>query len=162
MERWSGKRTTLHLRNVCLQKFSGSGEPAIALETGPSDQVVVIIRRTFNLVRQDKKRVNALGVIALLLGVLATAAIWQSVQATMARNLAEEQRDRAQRVLDQLTANANARVMAFAERAQAETSRQEKSLILPARTPGCRTSVAQTSSSSYPAGTSTIVISQPR
>ena len=101
-------------------------EPAIALETGPSDQVVVIIRRTFNLVRQDKKRVNALGVIALLLGVLATAAIWQSVQATMARNLAEEQRDRAQRVLDQLTANANARVMAFAERAQAETSRQEE------------------------------------
>jgi tetratricopeptide (TPR) repeat protein len=101
-------------------------EPAIALETGPSDQVVVTIRRTFNLVRQDKKRVNWLGVIALLLGVLALAAVWQSMQATWAKNSAEEQRDRAQRVLDQITASANARVMAFAERAQAETSRQEE------------------------------------
>jgi tetratricopeptide (TPR) repeat protein len=95
-------------------------EPAVALETGPSDQVVAAIRRTFNLVRQDKKRVNALTFIAFLLLGLAAAAVVQSVQATIARNVAEEQRDRAQRVLDQITASANTRVTAFAERAQAE------------------------------------------
>jgi len=121
MERLEWKTNEAPLAQCLPSEILRIREPAIALETGPSDQVVVTIRRTFNLVRQDKKRVNALGVIALLLGVLALAAVWQSMQATKAKNSAEEQRDRAQRVLDQITASANARVMAFAERAQAET-----------------------------------------
>src|SRR5262249_6880871 len=53
-------------------------EPAIALETGPSEEVVATIRRTFNLVRQSKKRVNALIGIAVFLAVLASVAFVQS------------------------------------------------------------------------------------
>lgn len=50
------------------------------------------------------------------LAVLAGAAVWETAQATRARKLAEEQRDRAQRVLDQVTASANRRVSALSER----------------------------------------------
>jgi len=49
-------------------------EPAVALHSGPSEETVATIRRTFGLVRQDKKRMRAFLIIALLLGVLAVAA----------------------------------------------------------------------------------------
>ena len=101
-------------------------EPAGALQAGPSDQAVATIRRTFNLVRQDKKRVNAMAITAVVLGLLTVAAGVASVVAVIARNTAVEQRDRAQRVLDQVTASANARVMAYAERAQAAASKQKE------------------------------------
>ena len=101
-------------------------EPIAALKTGPSDQVVATIRRTFNLVRQDKKRVRAFAIIALLLGVLAAAAVWEAIQATRARDVAEEQRDRAQRVLDQIMAGANGRVTALVERAQEAATAQDE------------------------------------
>ena len=50
------------------------------------------------------------------LAVLAGAAVWQAVEATHARRVAEDQRDRAQRVLNQITASSNARVLAIAKR----------------------------------------------
>ena len=45
-----------------------------ALNAGPSEQVVATLRRTFNLVRQDKKRLRVFGIIAVVLGILAVAA----------------------------------------------------------------------------------------
>ena len=50
-------------------------EPATALHSGPSEEAVADIRRTFNLVRQDKKRMRVLAIIAPLLGVLTVAAL---------------------------------------------------------------------------------------
>lgn len=49
-------------------------EPIAALASGPSEETVAIIRRTFDLVRQDKKRLRAIAMTALLLGALALAA----------------------------------------------------------------------------------------
>jgi hypothetical protein len=65
-------------------------EPASALRTGPSDQVVAAIRRTFNLVRQDKKRVRAFAVIALLLFILAISSTWFGYMARVNEQLAEQ------------------------------------------------------------------------
>jgi tetratricopeptide (TPR) repeat protein len=50
----------------------------------------------------------------------------QSVRATRAQKVAEEQRDKAQRTLEQLSASAKARVMGFVERAETQASRQEE------------------------------------
>src|SRR5262245_56837796 len=58
----------------------------------------------------------------LALTLLAVAAVWQAFRATEARHLAEAQRDRAQRTLDQVTATANRRVRALSERTQRATS----------------------------------------
>ena len=63
---------------------------------------------------------------AATLALLAGLAAWQAVEATLSRDLARSQRDRAQRVLDQISASANARVASMAERArQAARTRQE-------------------------------------
>jgi tetratricopeptide (TPR) repeat protein len=101
-------------------------EPALALEAGPSELVVDTIRRTFNLVRQDKKRVNVLIGVAVVLAAIAAIAIFESVVATKAQHVAEEQRDKARRTLDQLTASAQARVMGFVERAETQAGRQKE------------------------------------
>jgi WD40 repeat protein len=70
-------------------------EPKAALESGPSDETVATIRQTFNLVRQDKKRLRAMAIIALLLGALAIAAAWFGYSRELQRQRAEEQRDQA-------------------------------------------------------------------
>jgi WD40 repeat protein len=49
-------------------------EPVQALTDGPSSDTIATIRRTFNLVRQDKKRMRALAAVAVSLGILAVAA----------------------------------------------------------------------------------------
>jgi tetratricopeptide (TPR) repeat protein len=64
-------------------------ESAAALGAGPSDETVATIRRTFKLIRQDKKRLRAFAVIALLLGALAVAATWQWRNAVAQRDRAE-------------------------------------------------------------------------
>ena len=74
-------------------------EPAAALDAGPSDETVATIRRTFKLVRQEKKRLRAFGVIALLLGALAVAATWQWQSAIAQRNRAEQETNRARKNL---------------------------------------------------------------
>jgi hypothetical protein len=63
-------------------------EPAAALHSGPSEETVAAIRRTFDLVRQDRKRVSAFAIIALLLGVLAVAATVFGISAFLERNIA--------------------------------------------------------------------------
>jgi tetratricopeptide (TPR) repeat protein len=63
---------------------------------------------------------------ASVLALLAAVAVWQAVQATRARSAAESQRDRAQRVLDQVIASANGRVLSLAERASDEQRAQRE------------------------------------
>ena len=65
-------------------------EPAAALASGPSEETVADIRRTFNLVRQDKKRMGVLTIIALLLGVLTVAALMFATYAFFERKVAAE------------------------------------------------------------------------
>jgi hypothetical protein len=66
-------------------------EPAAALEAGPSEQVIATLRRTFNLVRQDKKRLRVFGIIAVVLGIFAVAAAASAVIAWQQRNEATRQ-----------------------------------------------------------------------
>src|SRR5262249_3388451 len=49
-------------------------EPAAALQSGPSEETVATIRRSFGLVRQDTKRMRVFAFVALLFGVLAVVA----------------------------------------------------------------------------------------
>jgi tetratricopeptide (TPR) repeat protein len=105
-------------------------EPATALDAGPSALVVDTIRHTFNLVRQDKKRVNILMGVAGFLALLAAYATWQSFVATSAQHVAEEERDKAQRTHQQINASTLHRIMGFVERAQAQADRQKKNADL--------------------------------
>jgi WD40 repeat protein len=66
-------------------------EPSAALEAGPSEQVIATLRRTFNLVRQDKKRLRVFAVAAVVLGILAVAAAAAAWFAWQQRNEATRQ-----------------------------------------------------------------------
>ena len=59
-----------------------------AIERGPSSDALAALRRTFNLVRQDKKRVTVLAGIVVLLTVLSSAAIVFAVNAESQRRMA--------------------------------------------------------------------------
>lgn len=59
-----------------------------AIEHGPSSNTLAALRRTFNLVRQDKKRVTVLAAIVALLSVLSLASIMFAVTAESQRQLA--------------------------------------------------------------------------
>lgn len=74
-------------------------EPATALETGPSRDTLSTIRRSFTLVRQDKKRARAFAVIASILFVLAITALVFGI-------VAELQRERAERTIETATRSA--------------------------------------------------------
>jgi tetratricopeptide (TPR) repeat protein len=63
---------------------------------------------------QQRRNMMWAQVAALALLALATAAVWQAGAALRAQTLAEAQRDRAERVLDQVAASANRRVLALA------------------------------------------------
>lgn len=87
---WKAGETPLaHLLPVEILRIR---EPASALQAGPSDQVVTTIRRTFNLVRQDKKRMRVLVSIAILLGILAITATWFAHVARVNEQAAEQRR----------------------------------------------------------------------
>jgi tetratricopeptide (TPR) repeat protein len=79
------------------------------------DDVVVELIRGFKHTRQETKRKRVFAAAAAVLGVTAGLAIWQAIEATQARIVAETQRDRAQRVLDQVVATSNRRVQAAAK-----------------------------------------------
>lgn len=61
-------------------------EPVTALDFGPSHETIVTIHRTFNLVRQDKKRIVVIATVALLLGVLAIVATGAWLEASAERD----------------------------------------------------------------------------
>jgi tetratricopeptide (TPR) repeat protein len=64
-------------------------ESASALAVGPSAETIATLRRSFNLVRQDKKRLRAFAAIALVLFLLAVAALVFGVYAQLQRQRAE-------------------------------------------------------------------------
>jgi len=70
-------------------------EPAAALDSGPSEETLATIRRTFNLVRQDKKRVRAFVIIALLVSALVVAATSAAYYASFERKAASEHESNA-------------------------------------------------------------------
>src|SRR5262249_21313243 len=76
----------------------------------PSEQTISELVRGFNHTRQETKRQRIFATAATVLALTAAAATWQAIEATKARTVAEAQRDRAQRVLDQVIGNAYRRV----------------------------------------------------
>jgi hypothetical protein len=65
-------------------------ESTTALTSGPALATVASIRRTFNLVRQDKKRIRAFATIAILLSLLAIAATGFAYYAQRQHDTAEQ------------------------------------------------------------------------
>ena len=76
----------------------------------PSERIVSELVRGFNHTRQETKRQRIFATAAAVLAITAGVATWQAIEATRARTIAEAQRDRAERVLDQITGNAYRRV----------------------------------------------------
>jgi hypothetical protein len=72
-------------------------EAASSLASGPSSEAIATIHRSFNLVRQDKKRLRAFMAIAAVLAVLAVAAAVGAIKATQSAALAALRRDDALR-----------------------------------------------------------------
>jgi tetratricopeptide (TPR) repeat protein len=91
----------------------------------PSDQTISELVRGFNHTRQETKRQRIFATAATVLALTAAVATWQAIVAVRARTVAEAQRDRAQRVLDQVIGNANRRVESLSLRIkrERETSR---------------------------------------
>lgn len=87
-----------------------------------SDAIVGELVRGFNHTRQEIKRQRIFAAAAAVLAVTAGIAIWQAIEATRARIVAETQRDRAQRVLDQVIATSNRRVHAVTKRLHNESA----------------------------------------
>jgi tetratricopeptide (TPR) repeat protein len=84
----------------------------------PSETTVSELVRGFNHTRQETKRQRFFATVAAILAIATGVALWQAFEAHRARLIAEEQRDRAQRVLDQVVGTANRRVQAISARAQ--------------------------------------------
>jgi len=82
----------------------------------PTASAIAELVRGFGHTRQETKRQRILTAAAAILAIAAGVAIWQAVEATRARLVAEAQRDRAERVLDQVVATANRRVQSLSNR----------------------------------------------
>jgi hypothetical protein len=76
----------------------------------PPEAIIGELVRGFEHTRQEIKRQRIFAAAAVVLAVMAGVAIWQAIDATRAKMVAEVQRDRAQRVLDQVIAANNRRV----------------------------------------------------
>jgi tetratricopeptide (TPR) repeat protein len=92
----------------------------------PSDWTISELVRGFNHTRQETKRQRIFATAAAVLALMASVATWQAIEAIRARTVAEAQRDRAERVLQQVIGNANRRVEALSLRMKRdrETPRQ--------------------------------------
>jgi tetratricopeptide (TPR) repeat protein len=84
----------------------------------PSELTVSELVRGFNHTRQETKRQRIFATAAAVLALAAGIATWQAIEATRARTVAEAQRDRAQRALNQVTGNAHRRVEALSLQTQ--------------------------------------------
>jgi tetratricopeptide (TPR) repeat protein len=84
----------------------------------PSELTVSELVRGFNHTRQETKRQRVFATAAAVLALAAGIATWQAIEATRARTVAEAQRDRAQRALNQVTGNAHRRVEALSLQTQ--------------------------------------------
>ena len=72
-------------------------ETADRISSGPSPEALASINRSFDLVRQDTKRLRWFGAIAALLAVLALAAVGLAIWASHNANVATLRRDEALR-----------------------------------------------------------------
>ena len=86
----------------------------------PTDRIISELVRGFNHTRQETKRQRILATAAAVLAIAAGIATWQAVEAIRARNVAEAERDRAERVLAQVIGTANRRVQAISLRIRKE------------------------------------------
>jgi tetratricopeptide (TPR) repeat protein len=84
----------------------------------PSERTVSELVRGFNHTRQETKRQRIFATAAAVLALAAGIATWQAIEATRAKTVAEAQRDRAQRALNQVTGNAHRRVEALSLQTQ--------------------------------------------
>jgi tetratricopeptide (TPR) repeat protein len=91
----------------------------------PSEQTISELVRGFNHTRQETKRQRIFATAAAVLALTAAAATWQAIEATRARTVAEAQRDRAQRVLEQVIGNAYRRVETFSLQVKRERETPE-------------------------------------
>jgi tetratricopeptide (TPR) repeat protein len=86
----------------------------------PTDRIISELVRGFNHTRQETKRQRIFAVAAAVLFITAGIATWQAVEAIQARTVAEAERDRAQRVLDQVIGAANRSVQSLSLRTKKE------------------------------------------
>jgi len=91
----------------------------------PSDRIVSELVRSFHHTRQETRRQRVFGAAALVLLIAAGVASWQAVaayrardQAEQAKDLAEAEKSRAERALQQVVGTANRSVQALALRAR--------------------------------------------
>jgi tetratricopeptide (TPR) repeat protein len=84
----------------------------------PTERTVSELVRGFNHTRQETKRQRIFATAAAVLALAAGIATWQAIEATRARTVAEAQRDRAQRALNQVIGNAYRRVEALSLQTQ--------------------------------------------
>ena len=61
-------------------------EPGAALAEGPSEEAVASIRKTFTIVRQDKKRMRVFAAVAFTFGIVVMGAAWLAYERVQADN----------------------------------------------------------------------------
>ena len=94
----------------------------------PSDRTVAELERGFSHTRQEAKRQRIFATATAILAIATLIAGWQAFSASRARDLAETQRDRAQRILAQVVAASNRRVQAMAATQAAANSSNKTEL----------------------------------
>jgi tetratricopeptide (TPR) repeat protein len=99
----------------------------------PTDRAISELVRGFHHTRQETKRQRIFATAAAVLALTAGVATWQAIEANRARAVAEAQRDRAQRVLDQVVGNANRRVESFSQRIKQEREPPRTDKAIPIR-----------------------------
>jgi tetratricopeptide (TPR) repeat protein len=99
----------------------------------PSEQMISELVRGFNHTRQETKRQRIFATAAAVLALTAAAATWQAVEATRAKIVAEAQRDRAQRILDQVIGNAYRRVETLSMQVKREREARETKHAIPVK-----------------------------
>src|SRR5262249_3475570 len=101
----------------------------------PSDWTVSELVRGVKHTRQETKRQRIFATAAAVLALTAGVATWQAIAATRARTVAEAQRDRAQRVLDQVNGNAYRRVESLSLQIERERGTPKAEHMTPASGP---------------------------
>jgi tetratricopeptide (TPR) repeat protein len=99
----------------------------------PTDRAISELVRGFQHTRQETKRQRIFATAAAVLALTAGVATWQAIEANRAKTVAEAQRDRAQRVLDQVVGNANRRVESFSLRIKRERDSPRTDKAIPIR-----------------------------
>ncbi|NZD66250.1 hypothetical protein HX900_34955, partial [Rhizobium sp. WYCCWR 11290] len=82
-------------------------------EDAPSENTISELIRGFEYTRQETKRQRFFAIAAGVFAIATLVAVWQAIEANRARIVAETQRDRAQRILDQVVAAGNRSVQSL-------------------------------------------------